>query len=93
MAGLKASPFVQQQRQVSVAIGSCAALTTTTISLTVPGVDTGDVAVVSCPTLDTGLFIADAYCSTAGTLTVKLANATSAAIDPAGGDTFNVIVL
>lgn len=89
---IKSGGNYQQVREATATVGAIAANTTGTVSLTVPGVDTNDIAVVSCAGLTTGLAISDAYVSAAGTIIVKLANVTAAEV-AAASETFKVVVL
>lgn len=62
---------------------SVAANTTAAQNITVPGVLPGYAYHVSAASLEAGVFIASAKCTTAGTLAVTFGNCTAGAIDPA----------
>lgn len=77
---------------IAVNVPSCAANATTNVSLTAPGSKVDYFYVVSASGLDANLVISDAYCTTAGTIIVRLGNLTAAPIDPAT-ITFNILGL
>ena len=54
-----------------------------TVTVACPGARTGDVALASLPSLNTGLTVANAYVSAADTVTIALRNTTGGAIDDA----------
>jgi hypothetical protein len=51
-----------------------------------------DFIICSAPSLESGLIVADAYCTTAGQIIMKLANVTGSPINPAS-QTFNFLAL
>lgn len=71
--------------------GSISANTTAELTQAVTGVETGDVVVVSAPSLESGL-VATAYASAADEVTIRVANVTAGGIDPAD-QTFYVTVI
>ena len=61
-------------------------------SLTVPGAQPGMHFIVTAPSLETTLAIGGAYCTTAGTVVVRIVNPTASPVDPAS-QSFYVIGL
>jgi hypothetical protein len=64
----------------SVTPGSITNVTATKVSVTVPGSVPGMFFIVAAPDLENNLAIADAYCSAAGTVVVRVVNPTAAPI-------------
>lgn len=62
---------------------SIAAGGTGSVTATVEGASTTDVAVVSCPSLENGLIPARVYVSAADTVTIEFENHTAGAVDAA----------
>jgi hypothetical protein len=73
-------------------VPSCAANATTNISIPAPGAPKDHFYLVSASGLNANLVISDAYCTTPGTVIVRLGNLTNAAIDPPT-ITFNIVAL
>lgn len=69
--------------QVTANIASVPAATAPIIDFTVPGAQPGMFFLVAAPSLETGLALGDAFCSTAGTVRVRVINPTIAAVDAA----------
>ena len=78
--------------EVTADPGSITNATVGTVSLTVPGALPGMLFAVQAASLADGLVIANSYCTTAGTVVVRIANVTAAPIDDAS-QTFRVIAL
>jgi len=72
--------------------GSVAAAAVGTVDLTVPGSTPDMHFIVTAPTLNVGLAIGGSYCTTAGTVVVRLINPTASPIDDAS-QSFYVIGL
>ena len=76
--GFSATP--QLVAKVTVVPGSITNVTATKVSATVPGATPGQFFIVAAPDLEANLAIADAYCSTAGTVVVRVVNPTASPI-------------
>lgn len=79
----------------NLAIPSIAAVTTTEISLTCPGVKPGDVgiAIPRDAAFTNGLAINHCRCAVAGTLLMPIVNASAGAIDAADTFDFDIFVI
>ena len=77
---------------VTADLGTCYAGYLTAANLTVPGSTPGMHFHISAPSLEDNLAIVSAVCTTAGTVVIRILNATAGNIDPAS-QTFYVIGL
>ena len=77
-----------------VNVGTLAQVNTITTSeqtVTVPGLNVGDVVVVNKPTHQTGLGIVGARVSAANTLAITFSNPTAAGITPTASEIYRVV--
>jgi hypothetical protein len=75
-----------------VDLGSCAANTTTTLAITLPGVLPGDWVWANFASPTAGVGIVNARVSTANTITIEFGNFTAAPIDPTASNVRLLIV-
>lgn len=76
--GFSAAP--QLVAKITLTPGSISLSNVTKVSVTVPGAVPGMFFVCAAPDLDDGLAICGAYCSTAGTVVVRVVNPTGGTI-------------
>lgn len=76
--GFSAAP--QLVAKATVTPGSITNVTVTKVSVTLTGATPGQFFIVAAPDLEANLAIADAYCTTAGTVVVRVVNPTAAPI-------------
>lgn len=88
--GFSASP--QLVAKVTVDPASVGAASVSAQSLTVAGATPDMHFIVTAPSLDTNLAIGGSYCTTAGTVVVRIVNPTAAPIDPVS-QTFYILGL
>lgn len=90
--GSTAGGFLPRAYTVTIDVASVAANTTAEQTFTVTGLNTDDAVMVSKPSLDAGLGIANARVSAKDTLALTFVNPTAGAIDPSSEE-YKVIAI
>ena len=76
---------------VTIDLSSINANSVSVETVAVTGVNTDTSYNVDCPTLDAGLFILGAICTTPNVLTISVWNSTNGAVNPASTQVFRII--
>ena len=89
---MSGSPQLAEEITAPAATTSILANTSQAISVTVPHIEPSHVPVIVAPSLEANLAIGSVYCTTAGTLVIRIINPTAGNLDMAS-QTLKLVVL